>query len=410
MGRGIFRNIVIEATWLNDSRARGYSRLLAILLPLGALLWVFASPGGKSPNGEPLGTDFLSFWTASQLALAGHTAAPYDPPTHHAAQVAIMSWDPGYFAFFYPPPYLLACLPLALLPYFVALAAWIGLTGLAYLTMLRAWSNDPRIWITMLAFPAVLINAGHGQNGFLTAALAGGGLILMDRKRPWLAGLLLGALVIKPHLAILIPLALAARGEWRTFLATGLGAMLWIGLSFLAFGPEAWHGFLADSALARQTLEQGLVDPAKMQSAFAAIRLLGGSLTEAYAVQAVTGIAAAATLIALARSRASAMAQNAAFALAAILATPFVFDYDLTWIALPLCWLLIEGRRTGFLSWEKIMMAAAFLLPLFGRSLAMGLHIPVAPFILAALFALVVRRAVHGVSLNTLLPRPPANG
>ncbi|MGV3769082.1 MAG: glycosyltransferase family 87 protein [Sphingobium phenoxybenzoativorans] len=410
MGRGIFRNIVIEAQWLNDSRARGYARLLAILFPLAALLWTLASLSGKSLNGEPLGTDFLSFWTASQLALAGHPAAPYDPSAHHAAQIAVMGWDPGYFAFFYPPPYLLACLPLALLPYAAALAAWIALTGLAYLKMLRAWTDDPHIWIAMLAFPAVLINAGHGQNGFLTAALVGGGLILMNRKRPWLSGLLLGALVIKPHLAILLPLALAARGEWRTFLATGLGAMLWAALSFLAFGPEAWHGFLADSALARQTLEQGLVDPAKMQSAFAAVRVAGGSLTQAYAAQAAGGIAVALTLVALARLRAPAMAQNAAFALAAILATPFVFDYDLTWIALPLGWLLVEGRRTGFLPYEKLVMAAAFLLPLIGRSIAIGLHVPIAPFLLAALFALVVRRAVHGVSLNRLLPRRAANG
>lgn len=410
MGRRLFTRIIIEADWLTAKRARGYARLLAVLLPLAALLWTLASLSGKSPSGEPLGTDFLSFWTASQLALTGHPTAPFDPITHHAAQIALMGWDPGYFAFFYPPPYLLLCLPLALLPYGASLALWVGLTGLAYHRALRAWTADPYIWIAMLAFPAVLINAGHGQNGFLTAALAGGGLLLMDRRRPWLAGLLLGALVIKPHLALLLPLALAARGEWRTFLATGIGAALWIAFSFLALGPDAWHGFLADSALARQTLEQGLVDPAKMQSAFAAVRLAGGSLAQAYAAQAAVGIAVALTLVILARLRAPAMAQNAAFLLGAILATPFVFDYDLTWIALPLGWLLVEGRRTGFLPWEKIVMAAAFLLPLVGRSLAIGLHLPVAPFILAALFAIVTRRAVHRLAFNPLLPRRPANG
>ncbi|HEX7781825.1 MAG TPA: glycosyltransferase family 87 protein [Sphingobium sp.] len=410
MGRRLFTRIIVEADWLNAHRARGYTRLLAILLPLAAFLWTLASLGGKSPSGEPLGTDFVSFWTASQLALTGHPAAPYDPAAHHAAQIALMGWDPGYFAFFYPPPYLLACLPLALLPYGASLALWVGLTGLAYHRALRAWTSDPHIWVPMFAFPAVLINAGHGQNGFLTAALAGGGLLMMDRRRPWLAGLLLGALVIKPHLALLLPLALAARGEWRTFLATGFGAALWITLSFLAFGPDAWHGFLADSALARQTLEQGLVDPAKMQSAFAAVRLAGGSLMQAYAAQAAAGIAIALTLIVLARLRAPAMAQNGAFLLGAILATPFVFDYDLTWIALPLGWLLVEGRRTGFLPWEKIVMAAAFLLPLIGRSLAIGLHLPVAPFILATLFAIVTRRAVHRLAFNRLLPRQPANG
>jgi hypothetical protein len=50
-----------------------------------------------------------------------------------------------------------------------------------------------------LAFPAVFINAAHGQNGFLSAALIGVGLLVMDR-RLLLAGLLLGAMTYKPHL------------------------------------------------------------------------------------------------------------------------------------------------------------------------------------------------------------------
>jgi hypothetical protein len=45
--------------------------------------------------------------------------------------------------------------------------------------------------------PAAFIIIGHGQNGFLTAALLGGALHLLDR-RPWLAGLLIGGLAYKP--------------------------------------------------------------------------------------------------------------------------------------------------------------------------------------------------------------------
>ena len=45
------------------------------------------------------------------------------------------------------------------------------------------------ILLLALAYPAVLINIGHGQNGFLTAALLGGALIILDR-RPILAGIL----------------------------------------------------------------------------------------------------------------------------------------------------------------------------------------------------------------------------
>ena len=34
-----------------------------------------------------------------------------------------------------------------------------------------------------LAFPAVFVNLGHGHNGFLTAALIGVALVLLDRGR-----------------------------------------------------------------------------------------------------------------------------------------------------------------------------------------------------------------------------------
>ena len=62
-----------------------------------------------------------------------------------------------------------------------------------------------------LAYPAVLINIGHGQNGFLTAALLGGALVILDR-RPIVAGILFGLLVYKPQFGLMIPLALIAGG------------------------------------------------------------------------------------------------------------------------------------------------------------------------------------------------------
>jgi hypothetical protein len=53
------------------------------------------------------------------------------------------------------------------------------------------------------AFPAVFVNIGHGQNGFLTAALLGSALLSLDR-RPWLAGALIGLLAYKPQFGVLI--------------------------------------------------------------------------------------------------------------------------------------------------------------------------------------------------------------
>jgi hypothetical protein len=57
------------------------------------------------------------------------------------------------------------------------------------------WPGGGYEWLLLaLAFPAVLINIGHGQNGFLTAALMGGALVALPRQ-PVLAGILFGLLI-----------------------------------------------------------------------------------------------------------------------------------------------------------------------------------------------------------------------
>lgn len=381
-----------DAEWLAPEAASIYRLMLALVLGIAAIGWIMLSRHGLDIMGKPLGVDFPSFWTASQLALGGHPAAPYDPALHNAAQRALLGADRGYAAFFYPPVYLLLCLPLALLPYLPSLGLWLGLTGAAYAgvvhLLLDRWRNW---WLTLLAFPAVLINMGHGQNAFLTAALMGGGLMLLHR-RPWIAGALFGCLVIKPHLALLIPVALAARGEWRAFIAAGSSALGLCLLSVAAFDAETWSAFFANAPLARHTLEAGLVDPAKMVSTFAAVRVLGGPVALGYALQGVVTVGVAAVLAGMARARRTPAAQNAALAAGAMLATPFVLDYDLTWLALPLAWAFVEARRTGFLPYEKVILAAAFMLPLFARSLALAAHLPIAPVVLIALFWSVTRQ------------------
>ena len=57
-----------------------------------------------------VGPDFTSFWSASKLALGGHPEQAWNIQAHGAVQTAYWP-DSGYAAFFYPPPFLLICLP-----------------------------------------------------------------------------------------------------------------------------------------------------------------------------------------------------------------------------------------------------------------------------------------------------------
>ncbi|MBM4286055.1 MAG: DUF2029 domain-containing protein [Deltaproteobacteria bacterium] len=159
-------------------------------------------------QGKPVGSDFVTFWAGSVLAHRGHPEAVYQG----AALKAVVQKATGAareYPWHYPPGFLLFTLPLGLLPYLWSLGIWLAATLSAYLGVVRAWAPHPLGPWLALAFPGAFQNFFQGQNGFLSTALLGGGLLLLDR-RPWLAGALLGLLTYKPHLAVLVPVVLLA--------------------------------------------------------------------------------------------------------------------------------------------------------------------------------------------------------
>jgi hypothetical protein len=399
---------VRDADWLTSARVKAYIYLLGGVTLAVALVWIGLSRHGLDLLGKPLGADFPSFWAASRLALQGRPAQVYSFAAHAAAERgAFGGVNVPYSAFFYPPTYLLICLPLGVLPYLGALAAWLGATGYGGWRVVRAWLGAPlRRWaIPMLAFPGVLSTVGHGQNAFLTTALVGAAILSWDR-RPLLAGVCVGLLTIKPQLGLMIPLALVVSGRWRVIASAGATA---IGLALTAlavFGFSTWRAWWAVSPLARRALEENWVGAEKMQSAFAAVRLLHGGVGLAYGVQAAVALAAAAILVQTMRRRPSAtlaadpLAQGAVLATASLLASPFMLDYDLMLLALPLAWLVREQAKGAALPWEKTVMFAAFLLPLAGRLIAGRLGVPLGPPIVFALLLVVARRAIAGVRVE----------
>lgn len=386
--------VMRDAAWFDTERARNYCRILAAVTFVVAFGWIALSHDGVDTAGKPLGTDFLSFWTASKLALSGHAASVYDAHAHYAAQrAAFAGGHLDYAAFFYPPLYLLICLPLAALPYFASLCAWLSLTFYAYWRVAREFLGGAGagLALPLFAFPAVLLTIGHGQNAFLSTALFGAGILAL-RTRPIAAGVAFGLLAFKPHLGLLIPVLLIASGRWKTFASAAATVLALVGVSAALFGIATWEAFASVLPFARSTLEQGLVGPEKMQSLFAAIRLWHGSVGAAYAAQAAMAAVAGVFLIALCRQRPESDAQGPALMAATLLASPFLLDYDLMLLAIPLAWLFSEGRRTGFLPWEKLILLAAFTLPAFSRLVATRYGVPSAPLVDLAVFALVLRR------------------
>ena len=393
--RAQWQAILRDAVWLTAPRATAYARLLAALTGTACLVAIAMSHGGLDPRGEPLGTDFLSFWAASKLTLAGSPALAYDPAAHAGVQAALVGPGQGSYAFFYPPVYLLVCWPLAVLPWPAALLLWLGATGLAYGRVAAAFMGRARsTLLPVLAFPAVFVTIGHGQNAFLTTALFGGALLAMPR-RPVLAGLLFGAMALKPQLGLLVPVFLVAAGAW-TALAAAVLTVLGVALAAtVAFGAGIWPAFLHAASLARMALEQDLIGAGKLVSVFAAVQLLHGSVALAYAAQAISALLAAALLAGFCRLLPESSARGPALVTASLLVSPFLLDYDLTLLAIPLAWLFGEAGRTRFLPYEKLAMAAGFALPLVSRVTATTTGVPLAPLVIAALLLVVIRRGLQ---------------
>ena len=390
-------NALLEARWLTDDRAKAFGRVLFAFTLVAVVAWVALSKQGVDIEGKPLGTDFVSFWTASELALRGQVAEVYDIAAHWGLEKELFGASQGYTAFFYPPVFLLICWPLAILPYVWSLAAWLLATGWAYVRVVRGYLGPSLGLWPILAFPAMVLNAGHGQNGFLNAALIGGGALLLD-KRPILAGACFGAMIYKPQLAIVIPFALLAARRWATIGAAAATAASLVVATIVLWGLDPWRAFFAAAPLARESLERNWVGDEKMQSAFAAVRLLGGGLGLAYGAQLLLGLGVCSGLFHLQRRAFRSEAEGPAMVAAGLLTTPFILDYDLTLLAIPIAWLARRALAGQFLPGERLTLALAYLLPLFARTLAGKTGIPAGPFVVCAIFAYLVARGVGEAS------------
>jgi len=401
-----FIDILRSGAWLTRERMRliGLALLAASVIAIGFL--VATSDGLNDRFGRPLGTDFSAVYAAGSYALEGNAAAPYDPSQLYAREQAIFGNATPFTGWHYPPFFFGLATLLAAMPYWLALLAWQGVTLVMYLLVVRKivlpivpsqCEMKEKDWLPLLlalAFPAVFINLGQAHNGFLTAALMGAALMQLDR-RPWISGILFGLLAYKPQFGLLIPLVLIVSGRWRVLAAAAATVALLTLAVTLAFGPDVWTAFLASTKFTRTVvLEQGGTGWYKIQSVFSWVRMWGGGITLAYALQGAVTLALAATLAWLWRSRAGFALKAAALIIGCVLATPYSLDYDLMLLAPAIAYLAADGMARGFSPYEKTMLAALWIVPLIARSVPEYTWIPLAVPAMALAFVLLLRRAI----------------
>lgn len=351
-------------------------------------------------QGQVTFTDFTAIYGAGRLALEGHAVQAYDWATHAQAMSRAIGRTAQQFPFPNPPTFLAVIAPFAALPYVPALIVWLAITFALYLytcaSIVGRWQGA--VWLG--AMIVTLANIIAGQNGFLTAAFMGSGLLLAP-TRPVIAGILLGALAYKPHLGLLLPIALAASGQWRTFAAAAATVTASALAALALFGVEPWWAFLDNigrfgTAIATERFSV----TNKLQSAYGFLATSG--LPKGLAMTAQVGLAAGLVAqTALVWRSAAPYALKAAWLIAAsVLMSPYVYVYDLTLLAIAQAFLLRHWLGTGLEKRETMILLAVNTLIALMMTIKLPMGFPGTILLLAA----VLHEIRNHVRLANLLP------
>jgi len=355
--------------------------------------------------GAPVLLDFSVFWSAGRLALHGQAALAYDWPGFDRALVVLTARRPDDIGpWFYPPLFFVAVAPLALLPLPAAAAAWLGATAAALVAAVRAILPGTTAMLATLAAPVVFFNLCSGENGLLSAALLGGGLVLVDR-RPWLGGALFGALAYKPQLGILLPLVLAVAGRWRAIGGAAAAIIVLATVSGTLFGWDTFPAFAREMLFADRHFLGGEVGWDRLQSLYGLARTAGCPGPVAWAVHGAVAIAAAAASCAIWRRPVAPAVKAASLATAVVLVTPYSEHSDLAILIVAMAFLLGDGQRSGLPAWQGALLGFAYMAPfLFLFVPLLGTLSGLGPAMCAALVAVIAGRLRAKRTVPALAP------
>lgn len=327
--------------------------LVAILAISGVLALVsavlFQAP--ELMGRDKVLTDFDAFYVAGMMANGGQATEAYQATKMIEAQHAF-SGTTSFMPWTYLPPYLLLVSGLASLPIGVAFLLFATTTFAFYVLVLRRIAGAYLPGVLIATLPTILLIARTGQNGFLTAGLIGCFLLTFTERRA-VAGVPLGLMIIKPHLAAGIALLALLDRRWMAMIVAAaivIGTML---SATLAFGIDIWPAFFGGVREAGQFLAAGFYPLFRMSSIYAFVMSFGGSSSLAFALQAFGALIALGSVVYAWRSKWEPRLLAGTVCVSSLLVSPYNYDYDLTILGVAFAFVLphvvAEARR-----WELV--------------------------------------------------------
>ena len=354
-------------------------------------------------NGKPIGTDFSSFYAAGSLALEGRAGDVYDMAAHYAREQQIFGgrdallWLAVSAALFARRgPAGAAALPIALIVWQGASLRFISPSSARSCGRCGAqtpwsrgsgcrWPPPSRRSSSISAMARTAFSLRHCSVRRCSRCRNG-------RYSPASCS---ACSPTSRNSALLIPVALLAAGTMARDPAAGVTVIGACGRCRAAFGADIWWAFAASTETSRKLLlEQGDVGFEKLQSVFAAMRMWGGSVPLAYAVQARASVAADRQRRMDWRTIGRSRAQGRGSVIATLLASPHVLDYDLDDPRSGDRILRRHGLAERFPRFRHHVLAAAWIVPLLARGIAGATGIPLGLMAMMTLFCVVMRRAM----------------
>lgn len=344
-------------------------------LLIGVMLtaWNVLVPGVTFLQQYAVRNDLRLAYAAAMVGLQHGYSHLYDLA---AQQAAILSLGSGFNPqpYISPPPLAWLVTPLLAIPFPAALVVW---TAVLIAALVWTWyvlapqgsltrAAHLALWLGL--FP-VAYGVIVGQPGPLVAAAVATAWWLLSRDRPVWAGVALSVVVIKPQLALLVPLCLLVSGHARTF-GAWLVVCLFLGLASLAL--------LGTDGIARYREVLALTQtPAWDITRRFAVSGLIGLGPQVYVAGAVVAVVA---LIAAWRRRGSGPeVPMVAGIVGSLLFTPYLAFQDFLMLVVA-GWLLLRARPS---SWQVALLAVGYAL------LELALVVQAVPILLAEALLLV---------------------
>lgn len=371
---------------------RDYPKLMLAVLVVTVPAYALTFEAGLDPRGRPVGSDFIAFWSAARMVLEGNGLAAYDLDAMSSLQLEQYPGLVGTTAWVHPPFFLMLVTPLGLLPYTAAFAVWSVLGLAVYFAALRPLLPTPAAWWLAVAFPGIWIGLGQGQTQFVTAALIGGALLRLE-SRPAIAGVLIGLLAMKPHLAILLPMVLVVGRHWITFASAAVTATTATVGAVLVFGWQSVQAWFVGMDVVKSGVDMGLLPVYKFVTPYTALRHLGVPERWGLVLHASAALVVVCMVWSVWRRTTDMRLRGPAVVVGTFLVTPYAADYDLVVLAFAIAWIASVGGAEGWLRGDRNLLVLAWVLPMVCAPVAALTHVPIAPLVLGALLREVWLRA-----------------